>query len=97
METRELASRIAAGRTSDGAALSGWSQPTGWVRCQVMGRPAQLWTHPRTDTNTPSRTTSRAEAHTMLRKARNRATALISSSAELYREMALSALRLVRR
>jgi hypothetical protein len=33
----------------------------------------------------------------MLKRATRRATAILSSSAELYREMALSALRLVRR
>jgi hypothetical protein len=33
----------------------------------------------------------------MLKKAKNRASAILIGSAELYREMALSALRLVRR
>jgi hypothetical protein len=33
----------------------------------------------------------------MLKKARHRASELLASSAELYREIALSALRLVRR
>ena len=67
----------------------------GWVRCQVMGRPAQLWTRP--DTQTPAEATSRTEDSTMLKKAKTRAVAILAGSADLYREMALSALRLVRR
>jgi hypothetical protein len=62
-----------------------------------MGRPAELWTRPLRDTQAPVETTSSAEAPNMLKKAKNRATAILTSSTELYREMALSALRLVRR
>jgi hypothetical protein len=67
----------------------------GWVRCQVMGRPAQLWTRP--DTDTPAEATSRPEDSSMLKKAKSRAATIWSTSTGLYREMALSALRLVRR
>ena len=69
----------------------------GWVRCQVMGRPAQLWTGVPRDTDRTLETTPRPEDTSMLKKARNRASAILSGSALLYREMALSALRLVRR
>ena len=95
METRELAPRGPAGRPS--STVGRWSERTGWVRCQVMGRPAQLWTRARPDTDAPAEATSRPEDPSMLKKAKHRASAILSSSAELYREMALSALRLVRR
>jgi len=62
-----------------------------------MGRPAQLWTRPAGDTEAPLEATSRPEETSMLKKAKNRASVILTSSAELYREMALSALRLVRR
>lgn len=68
----------------------------GWVRLQVMGRPAQLWSAAR-DTDPTLEATPRPEDTSMLKKARNRASAILSGSAVLYREMALSALRLVRR
>jgi hypothetical protein len=77
------------------APLARWSQSAGWVRCQVMGRPAQLWTRP--DTQDYAEATPCAEESNMLKRAKSRAATLWSSSAGLYREMALSALRLVRR
>jgi hypothetical protein len=101
MDTRERSPRPAPvpapARTAAGA-MQRWSERTGgWVRCQVMGRPAQLWTRSPADTDAPAAATSLAEDPSMLKKARSRAGALLASSAELYREMALSALRLVRR
>jgi hypothetical protein len=60
-----------------------------------MGRPADLWTRP--DTEAPAEATPGAEDSSMLKKARSRAATLWSTSTGLYREMALSALRLVRR
>ena len=74
-----------------------WVAPErpGWVRCQVMGRPAELWTRP--DTQVPVEATPETEDSSMLKKAKSRAASILSSSASLYREMALSALRLVRR
>jgi hypothetical protein len=75
--------------------LARWTPSTGWVRTQVMGRPAQLWTRP--DTQDPAEATPAAEDSGMLKRAKSRAATLWSSSAGLYREMALSALRLVRR
>ena len=95
METHEDAPRGRAGRTS--VAPSRWLQPSGWVRCQVMGRPVELWTRVRPDTNTRVEATSRPEDPGMLKKAKHRASAILSGSAELYRDLALSALRLVRR
>jgi hypothetical protein len=62
-----------------------------------MGRPAQLWTRAGHDTQTRAETTTRPEAPGMLKKARSKATAILYGSAELYREMALSALKLVKR
>ena len=97
METRERTPRAATGRTSASGAVQRWTERTGgWVRCQVMGRPAQLWTRG-PDTDAQVAATSPAEDPGMLKKAKSRAGALLSSSAELYREMTLSALRLVRR
>lgn len=96
MDTRERTPRAAASRTS-ATAVRRWTERTGgWVRCQVMGRPAQLWTRG-ADTDAQLTATSRAEDASMLKKAKSRASALLSSSAELYREMALNALKLVRR
>jgi hypothetical protein len=62
-----------------------------------MGAPAELWTRARPDTQTPPEATTRAEDSGMLKKAKTRASAILSGSAALYREMAFSALRLVRR
>jgi hypothetical protein len=76
-------------------ALVRWNERDGWVRCQVMGRPAQLWTRP--DTQDPAEATSKPEDPSMLKRAKSRAATLWSSSTSLYREMALNALRLVRR
>ena len=93
MQTREFPRS----RTSRPPAARGWGERAGWVRCQVMGGPADLWTRARPDTEAPAEATTRAEDSGMLKKARNRATAILSGSAALYREMAFSALRLVRR
>lgn len=97
METHERWLRSPMGGSSAAGRTGRWSERPGWIRCQVMGRPAQLWTRPARDTEAPVETTSPAEAPTMLKKAKNRASAILTSSADLYREMALSALRLVRR
>jgi hypothetical protein len=94
METRELP--VVAPRRVVAPADRRPKRP-GWVRCQVMGRPAQLWTGARPDTDPTLAATPRPEDTSMLKKARNRASAILSGSAVLYREMALSALRLVRR
>jgi hypothetical protein len=95
MQTTDLAARRAAEPVPVRPRL--WAEPAGWVRCQVMGRPAQLWTRARRDTEPHAETTTDAEDPGMLKKAKSRASAIWSSSAGLYREMALSALRLVRR
>ena len=95
MDTQERAIRGRAGGSS--AAPGRWMERTGWVRCQVMGRPAQLWTRVRPDTDPRAEATSRLEDPSMLKKAKHRASAILAGSAELYREIALSALRLVRR
>jgi hypothetical protein len=94
VQTREFPSRS---RASHPAGASRRWQGAGWVRCQVMGAPAELWTRARPDTEAPVAATTRTEDSGMLKKARNRATAILSGSASLYREMAFSALRLVRR
>ena len=93
METRELPVVI----SRRGGPAAGRGRRPGWVRLQVMGGPAQLWTGDRRDTDPALETTPRPEDTSMLKKARNRASAILSGSAVLYREMALSALRLVRR
>jgi hypothetical protein len=93
METRELP--IAGPRRI--AAPADRAKRRGWVRLQVMGRPAQLWTGTPRDTDPTLEATPRPEDTSMLKKARSRASAILSGSAVLYREMALSALRLVRR
>ena len=93
METRELP---VAGPRRIATSADRRSRRPGWVRLQVMGRPAQLWTGAR-DTDPTLEATPRPEDTSMLKKARNRASAILSGSAVLYREMALSALRLVRR
>jgi hypothetical protein len=81
-----------------GAAHDLWMERTGWVRCQVMGGPAELWTPVRRDTERRVEATTHPEEDPgMLKKAKHRAGAILSGSAELYRELALSALRLVRR
>ena len=95
MQARELAARDPASRS--GSAIGRWPERAGWVRCQVMGRPAQLWTRARPDTDAPIEATTASEDSGMLKKAKHRASAILSGSAQLYREMALSALRLVRR
>lgn len=95
MQTREFPSRSRTGRPAGPSRR--WSEPAGWVRCQVMGAPAELWTRARPDTQAPNEATTRAEDSGMLKKAKNRASAILSGSAALYREMAVSALRLVRR
>lgn len=97
METQERLLRGSMGGSGPTGRTGRWSDRPGWVRCQVMGRPAQLWTRPSRDTQAPVETTSPVEDSSMLKKARHRASAILSSSADLYREMALSALRLVRR
>ena len=97
METHERWLRAPMGGSSPAGRTGRWSERPGWIRCQVMGRPAQLWTRPARDTEAPVEPTSPVEAQSMLKKAKNRASAILTSSAELYREMALSALRLVRR
>lgn len=95
METHERAPR---GRTGRPSLASGrWIEPSGWVRCQVMGRPARLWTRDRPDTHPRVEATPNSEDLGMLKKAKHRASAILSGSAELYRELAISALRLVRR
>ena len=94
METHDLPV-VGARRTA--APIDRRPKRPGWVRCQVMGRPAELWTGARRDTQTPLEPTPPPEDTSMLKKARNRASAILSGSAVLYREMALSALRLVRR
>jgi hypothetical protein len=93
METRDVP--VTAPRSL--AAADRRPKRPGWVRLQVMGRPAQLWTGVPRDTDPTLEATSRPEDTSMLKKARNRASAILSGSAVLYREMALSALRLVRR
>ena len=95
MQTREFPPRSRVGRPA--VPTRYWSERAGWVRCQVMGAPAELWTRARPDTEAPLETTTRAEDSGMLKKAKNRASAILSGSAALYREMAFSALRLVRR
>ena len=97
METHERWLRSPVGGPSATGRTGRWAERPGWIRCQVMGRPAQLWMRPARDTEAPLETTSPAEAPSMLKKAKNRASAILIGSAELYREMALSALRLVRR
>jgi hypothetical protein len=96
MDSRERTPRAAAVLPTASGPIQGWTERTGWVRCQVMGRPAQLWTPP-ADTDAQLATTSPMEDRSMFKKAKSRASALLSSSAELYREMALNALKLVRR
>lgn len=97
MEAHERLLRGSLGGASPTGRSGRWSERPGWVRCQVMGRPAQLWIRRGGDTQAPVETTSRAEDPSMLKRAKHRASAILFSSAELYREMALSALRLVRR
>lgn len=97
METQERWLRSSSSDAGAPAPSARWSSRAGWVRCQVMGRPAEIWTRPVRDTNPPEPPTPQSEDPGMLKRARNRATEILSSSAELYREMALSALRLVRR
>ena len=97
MQTRELPSRNRSRVDRPAAASHRWSDGAGWVRCQVMGAPAELWTRARPDTEAPLEATTHAEDPGMLKKAKIRATAILSGSAALYREMAFSALRLVRR
>jgi hypothetical protein len=91
MDTEERPPR----KPSQRPPLVRWTPAAGWVRCQVMGRPAQLWTRPATQDSAEA--TPSAEETSMLKRAKSRAATLWSSSAGLYREMALSALRLVRR
>lgn len=95
MQTRELPSRSQDRRPA--VAPRYWTERAGWVRCQVMGAPADLWTRARPDTEPPIEATTRAEDSGMLKKAKTRASAIWAGSAALYREMAFSALRLVRR
>lgn len=95
MQTREFPSRSRVSRPA--VTTRYWSERAGWVRCQVMGAPAEIWTRARPDTETPLETTTCAEDSGMLKKAKNRASAILAGSAALYREMAFSALRLVRR
>ena len=95
MQTRELPLRSPNPRPA--GAVRRWGERAGWVRCQIMGAPAELWTRERSDTDGPLEATSAAEDLGMLKKAKNRASAILAGSAALYREMALSALRLVRR
>lgn len=49
------------------------------------------------DTSRPPGATYRAKENVMILKARSRARVIVESSVELYREMALSAISLVRR
>ena len=94
METRD---RAVAGPRRTAAPNDRRPKRPGWVRLQVMGRPAELWTGAPRDTDPAPAATPPPEDTSMLKKARSRASAILSGSAVLYREMALSALRLVRR